>query len=182
MRVQHRIGRQLALAAGAFAASLPAFAQVPSQILSISFFSANVSVPLSDWLSPGLALLLAGTTMFVLRRRKAARSRLFGALLIVAGGAAIVAATGQSIFRDAQALVVQPLLTLTTSPGTIDVGPQFPLSPLTVLVENGTGRPIEITAISLELGVYAPNGGTCQVGTILSPGATCNVGLLAGGG
>jgi hypothetical protein len=182
MRVQDRIGRQLALAAGAFAASLPAFAQVPSQILSISFFSANVGVPLSDWLAPGLALLLAATTMFVLRRRKAARSRHFGALLVLAGGLAIVAATGQSIFRDAQALVVQPLLTLTTSPGTLDVGPQFPLSPLTVLVENGTGRPIEITAISLQLGVYAPNGGTCQVGTILSPGATCTVGLLAGGG
>jgi hypothetical protein len=182
MRVQQRIGRQLALAAGVLAVSLPAFAQVPTQILSISFFSANVGVPLSDWLAPGLALLLAGTTMFVLRRRKAVRSRFFGALLLLAGGVAIVAVTGQSIVRDARALVPQPLLTLTTSPGTIDVGPQFPLSPLTVLVENGTGRPIELTGISLEMGVYAPNGGTCQVGMILSPGATCNVGLLAGGG
>ena len=116
MHLQLRIGRQLAFAAGALASSLPALAQVPTQILSISFFSANVGVPLSDWLAPGLALLLAGTTMFVLRRRKAARSRLFGALLILAGGIAIVAATGESIFREAQALIAQPVLTLTTSP------------------------------------------------------------------
>jgi hypothetical protein len=182
MRMQHRIGRQLAFAAGALAFSLPAFAQAPSQILSISFFSANVSVPLSDWLAPGMAILLAGTTMFILRRRKAARSRLFGALLILSAGIAFVATTGRSIFHEAQAVVVQPLLTLTTSPGTIDVAPQFPLSPLTVLVTNGTGRTIEITDIVLEAGIYAPNGGTCQVGMFLNPGGTCNVGLLAGGG
>jgi len=161
---------------------------VPGQDLSVTFEYLNTAVPLSGWSTAAIAVVLAATALLVLRRKGMGGSRLFGWMLAVVAGSTLVAA-GPGLISEAQA-VLNPLMNLTVSPGTLSVAAQYPTSPLTVVVANTTGRPVRITGIDLvpKAGAYSFTPPpytdmhlkanllpTCFVSEILENGAQCIV-------
>ncbi|MBK7472601.1 MAG: midcut-by-XrtH protein [Betaproteobacteria bacterium] len=164
------------------------------QNLTVSFENFLPVAPLSDWLTAGIALLLAASAVVVLRRRQGLPGRLFGWLLAVVAGTTLFTAVGQRTMSDANAVMVAPAISLVVSPGSLDVLPYAPTSPLDVVVTNNSGQTARITAIELDtlifmnaarvqakqviIGEYAISpASSCAVGTVLSVGNTCIVTL-----
>jgi hypothetical protein len=170
------------LAAVLFAAAPKAFAQIQPQNLAVEFVTA-VPAPLTDWLTAGVALLLAATAFLALRRRNGRGTRVFGWLLAIGAGAALLSTTGGRVVTEAQAVIPAAAINLVTSPGTLDVSPYWPTSPLDVVVTNSTGRVATITNVTLVNGNYAPptvGSSTCLQNRTLSPGGTCILRLFGG--
>lgn len=182
---------------GLLAVSPAALAQAAPQILSVEFVNFMPAAPLSDWLTAGVALLLAASAVVVLRRQTGRAGRLFGWMLAVVAGTTLFAASGQRIFSEAVAIMLPPAqISLTTSPGTLNASTYAPNSPLNVPVTNNSGQTARITAITLSgmilmgggagsvgtkalIGMYeiAPSS-TCGVGTVLSNGNSCTITLV----
>jgi len=168
-----------------------AFAQAQQQTLSVAFVNFNAVVPLSDWLTAAMALLLAASAVVVLRRQSGRAGRLFGALLALVAGTTLFTATGQRVVSEAQAFI-SPAINLVVSPSSLVVTPFVPSSPLTVTVTNNSGQSARITGISLDsgaVGVAVPGkaivafysidpSSQCQVGTTLSPLNACTITLI----
>jgi len=172
-----------------------AFGQVPNQTLSVSFVNFNATVPLSDWLTVAMALLLAASAVAVLRRQTGRAGRLLGGLLALVAGTTLFTATGQQVVSPAHANPLT-LLSLTVSPSALDVTSYVPTSPLVVTVMNNSGQSARITAIDLNtfvgmgtntdnrakqsiIGFYTiSNASQCQLGTVLSPGVSCTITLI----
>jgi hypothetical protein len=181
-RISSRAGHVLAATAGLLVNAPAAFAQ--QQILAVNFTTSIPAAPLSDWLTAGIALLLAATAVVMLRRQNARGARLFGWMLAVIAGTAFFSATGQRLVSDAQALMVLPTLNLISSPATLDVAPYSPLSPLTVTVTNGSGKFATINSITLNPSStpYTVSGeSSCSRTPILAPSATCIIMLFFSG-
>ena len=154
-----------------------AFAQQAPHILSVNFVSFVPSAPLSDWLTAGIALLLAATAIFVLRRQTRRSGRLFVGILTLVTGATLISVTGYRMMSEARAFVT-PAINLTISPGTIDVAPYFPSASLGVTVTNTTSQFARITSITLDPGLYTIVGtSTCTVGRTLAPSEACVIEL-----
>ncbi len=137
-----------------------------------------VSLPLSHWLSAGIALLVSLTAFVVLRRRHIHGGRFFGAMVVVIAGATMLGIIGQRPIREAQAVAPVTIIDLSTSPATLNILPFLP-SPLTAEVVNTSGNSVQITAITLAPGPYgitAPT--TCVTSLILAPSAKCSIALL----
>ena len=164
------------------------------QNLTISFENFLPVAPLSDWLTVGIALLLAASAVVVLRRQQGLPGRLFGWLLAVVAGTTLFTALGQRTMSEANAVMVTPAISLVVSPASLDVLPFAPTTPLDVLVTNNSGQTARITAIELDVLIFAGTAGvqrkqvifgeyvispasTCAVGTVLSVGNTCIVTL-----
>ena len=179
---------------GLLAAAPAALAQA-TQNLTVSFENFLPVAPLSDWLTAGIALLLAASAVVMLRRRQGLPGRLFGWMLAVVAGTTLFAAVGQRTMSEANAVMVAPAISLVVSPGSLNVLPYAPDSPLDVVVTNNSGRTARITAIELDqlilidaarvqakqliFGQYVISpSSTCGVGTVLSVGNTCIVTLL----
>ena len=168
----HRTAAAAALLA--FAAN--ASAQPLVQVLAVDFNVFIPAAPLSDWLTAGIALLLAATAVVMLRRQSARGQRLFGWMLALVTGATLLSVTGYRMVSEAQAVPPSAVINLVTSPGTLDLGPFFDSSPITVTVTNTTGKFAHINDITLDSGPYtvvAPT--TCAVGLSLPPGGTCTI-------
>jgi len=164
-----------------------AFAAPNVETLSVSFDYLDRSVPLSDWLTAGIALSLAIAATIALRRRGAPGGRLLGLLLAVAVGAVLVSTTGQRLISEARAgfdggidLTVNP-----GSPATLNVTQYFPAPSLAVGVTNLTGRTVVITDIALSSPTLpyvfapAPPNPHCVQGQVLESNAQCII-YLAG--
>jgi len=160
------------------AASPAALAQV-QQNLSVAFVNFIPAMPVSDWVTAGIALLLGAGALVTLRRQTGRAARLSGWLLALLAGATLIAATGQRIVSDASA-GAPPGLSLTSSPSTISVAVYAPTSPLGVTVTNNSGQSARLTGITLDPGFYSfAQPTTCIAGsTILAPGDTCTITLV----
>ncbi|MBP8294649.1 MAG: midcut-by-XrtH protein [Burkholderiales bacterium] len=177
---------------GLLAAAPAALAQA-TQNLTVSFENFLPVAPLSDWLTAGIALLLAASAVAVLRRRQGLPGRLFGWLLAVVAGTTLFTAVGQRTMSEANAFIPAPAISLVVSPGSLDVLPYAPTSPLDVVVTNNSGQTARITAIELDTLIFGSAAGvqekavigeyvispasSCGVGTVLSVGNTCIVTL-----
>ena len=176
-----RTGLRTLLATSALLGVVPcALAQQVPQILTVTFETSLPALPLSDWLTAAMALLLAASALLMLRRQRARGGRLMGWMLAAIAGAGLLAGVGQRMIPDARALALQPVINLTVSPATIDVAQFFPATPLTVTVNNTSSRPATITAITLAPGLYSTSTPTtCVVNQTLLPSASCTI-TLAG--
>ena len=178
---------------GLLAAAPAALAQA-TQNLTVSFENFLPVAPLSDWLTAGIALLLAASAVVVLRRRQGLPGRLFGWMLAVVAGTTLFTAVGQRTMSEANAFIPAPAISLVVSPGSLDVLPYAPTSPLDVVVTNNSGQTARITAIELDNLILMASSGvqakqlifgqyvisspsSCAVGTVLSVGNTCVVRL-----
>jgi hypothetical protein len=175
----------LAAAAGLLVYAPTVSAQPQTQILAVNFDTFAFAAPLSDWLTAGIAVLLAATAVVTLRRRNTRGGRLFGWMLALIAGTVFFAATGQRLVSDAQALLPLPAINLVVSPGTLDVVPYSPTDPLNVTVTNTTGKFARIISITLGSGPTAydldPSSlTTCVVNLTLPPNATCNISMFRG--
>jgi len=173
----------------------PAALAQSTQILAVSFENFLPAAPLSDWLTAAVALMLAATAVVMLRRQQGRAGRLFGGLLAVVAGTTLFTAVGQRIMSEAYAVLPAPAISLVTSPGSLDVLPYLPTTPLDVVVTNNSGRTARITAIDLQSLLFGSGSGarakaligqysihqssTCAVGTVLSNGNTCTISLIA---
>jgi len=168
--------RRTAAAAALLAFAANASAQQLVQVLAVDFNVFVPAAPLSDWLTAGIALLLAATAVVMLRRQSARGQRLFGWMLALVTGATLLPVSGYRLVTDAQAILPSATINLVTSPGTIDLGPYYADAPVTVTVTNTTGKFAHINDITLDSGPYfvvAPT--TCAVGLSLPPGGTCTI-------
>ncbi len=160
-----------------------AFAQVPPppQNLTIGFSSLNpATVPLSGWLTAGIALMLAAAGLVVLRRRTTHRGRLSGWVMVLAAGTTLALVTGQRVIPEAQAIVGPvTLINLSVSPASLNVAPFAPATPLTVVVTNTTSQSVQINSIILDPGPYSQTASTCVVTGLLAPSAQCTITLGA---
>lgn len=164
-----------------------AFAAANVETLSVSFDYLDQSVPLSDWLTAGIALSLAVAATIALRRRGAPGGRLLGLLLAVAVGTVLVSATGQRLISEARA-GFDGGIELTANPGspaTLDVAPYFLSFPsLAIGVTNLTGRTVVITGIALPQPAIPymfdpnPQGPHCVQGQVLESKGQCIVYLV----
>jgi len=162
--------------------ALPAIAQVQPQNLTITFDVSVPAAPLSDWLTAGIALLLAGMALVAIRRQATRGARFFAAFIAIAAAATFLGVTGNRLISDADA-GPGPSINLVTSPAVLDVSIYVPTSPLTVPVNNMTGkfaRITGITGITLANGFYAIGAPTtCTVGLTLGPGNSCTITLVS---
>ncbi len=150
------------------------------QNLTVGLNIIDVAVPLSEWLTAAIALLLGATAFFALRRKGVRGGRLFGWMLALLAGATLVAVAGKQGISDAQALRAFPAIKLAVSAGTLDVATYYSTSPLTVIVTNTTTRSVRINAIALDPGLYRlSTPTTCSVGGNLPPSGTCTITLDA---
>jgi hypothetical protein len=182
-----RLKELLRVAFGAallLAVASAAWAQVQPQNLTIGFqfLGSNVrpaNVPLSDWASAGIALLIALTACVVLQRRKVRGGRFLGAMVAIIAGAAMLGIAGQGLIGEARAIGPVTIIDLSINP-TLNVAPFLPASPLTVSVSNTTGQSVQLTSITLAPGTYAiSTPTTCAVSLILVASATCTITLAA---
>lgn len=177
----HAVPR-IAIGAAALLAVSAAWAQVTTQNLTIGFQAAGFiptvnAVPLSGWLTAGIALLVAASAFVVLRRRRLKGGKLLSALLVVAASATLFGVAGERIIGAATAAPGPVAILDLTSP-TIDVAPFAPNSFLQVTVVNNTGQSIQITSINLASGLYVlSTPTTCAVGLVMASAATCSIGL-----
>ena len=188
--------RRLALALTAMAAA-PAVLAQQAQSLTVGFAPvATAAVPLSGWLTAAIALLLAVSALVLLPRSRLRGGRLFGWMLALVAGATLFAVTGQQIFSEAKAVLPLPAINLSVSPGTLDVAPFYPETPLSVTVTNATNQSVQIKAITLVPpdGPYTLSGApvgltaltptpptplpTCVVTGVLPPNSACIVVLF----
>ena len=175
-----KVWRILAAAIGLLAFAPDVFAQAAQQILSVAFVRVSLAeVPLSPWLTAGIAIVLAVMAAAMLRRGGRRGGRLLGWVLVLAAGGVLLAASGQRLISEAIAGADPPVIDLTVSPGTLNVI-VYSDETLVVDVNNATIHTERITAINLTIGPYffAPNPGTCFVGLLLSPGQSCTVNLI----
>ena len=167
---------------GLLAAAPAALAQA-TQNLTVSFENFLPVAPLSDWLTAGIALLLAASAVAVLRRRQGLPGRLFGWLLAVVAGTTLFTAVGQRAMSDANAVIVAPAISLVVSPGSLDVLPYAPTSPLDVVVTNNSGQTARITAIELDTLIFGSAAGVQEKAVIgeyvISPASSCGVGTMS---
>ena len=177
-----RIGTPIArLASAAFLtlSAFPAIAQQLPQNLTITFDVIVPAAPLSDWLTAGIALLLAATAMVAMRQRKSRGARFFSAVVALAAGATIFSIAGNRLTQDANAIVPAPVINLVSSPASLNVTPYIPTSPLAVTVNNQTGMVARITGITLGNGFYTMSTPTtCSVGLNMGPGNSCIITLV----
>jgi len=174
--------RRLVLALTAMAAAPAALAQ-QAQNLTVGFAPVATVVPLSGWLTAGIGLLLAVSALVVLPRRGVRGGRLFGWMLALAAGATLFAVIGQQILSDANAVLPSPAINLSVNPGTLDVEPYYPSTPLLVTVTNATNQSAKINSITLVppnilYTLSAPVGLTALTPTPLTPLPTCVVDLV----
>jgi hypothetical protein len=173
--------RHFPVGAALLAIAPSAMAQQVPQMLTVAFSNVNATVPLSDWLTAGIALLLGVTAVFALRRRPAQGGRVLGWMLAIIAGTMLVAPTGRHFLSEAQAgpqALQVPSINLTVSPGTLNVAPYSPSSPLNVTVTNSTSQTVTLTSITLDSGPYALFGAsTCSTSLPLAPNGTCVITL-----
>ena len=166
------------------AASSAAWAQVVQNV-TVGFAPAgggvtvgsSTPVPLSDWLTAGIALAVALTALIALRRRNLRGGRLFGFLIVGVAAATIFGVTGQRIISEAHALAPVAILDLSISPS-VNIGALIPNVSVQVNVHNTTGQSVTLTSITLDAGPYgfgAPLATPCNVGTVLANGAICQM-------
>jgi len=158
----------------------PAWAQ--TQNLTIAFQQQGagvsaVSLPLSNWLSVGIALLVSLTAFVVLRRRNIRGGRFLGAMVVMIAGATMLGIVGQRLISEARASGPVTLIDLSTSPATLDILPFAP-NFLTAEVVNTSGNTVQITSITLAPGPYLiTTPTTCATSLILAPSAECSISL-----
>ena len=146
-----------------------AFAQVAPN-LTITFVSADVSVPVGAWL-PAILATVIGITAFVLRKKINGAT---GAIAVIAAGALVTGAATQ--MSDAYALTAVSMpINLVTSPTLTSAA-----STGGYIATNNSGRTIRLTGVSIGEGcldISAPTT-TCNVGLVMTSGATCTVTLV----
>jgi hypothetical protein len=173
---------RMAIAVAALLSVSTASAQAV-QNLTIGFQAAAggavtaTAVPLSDWLTASVALLVAVSALLMMRRQRLRGRKLLGALLAVAASATMFGVTGERIISTASAAAPVVILDL-TSP-TVNVGALVPNTFVQVNVVNNTGQGAQITSITLDNGIYLiTTPTTCTVGLVLASGATCSIMLV----
>jgi hypothetical protein len=156
----------------------PAWAQA-TQNLTIAFQGGNAtSLPLSNWTSVGIALIVAVTAFIVLRRRNVRGARFFGAMVAVVGGAVMLSGIDQHPISEAQASIPVTIIDLSTSPAILNVEPFIPFN-LTAQVTNVTSQQVTITSITLAPGPFVIGVPTsCVASLILSPSQSCSIALI----
>jgi hypothetical protein len=154
------------------------------QNLTIGFQAAAggavtaTAVPLSDWLTASIALLVAVSALVVMRRQRLRGRKLLSALLAVAASATMFGVTGERIISTASA--VAPVVILDLTSPTVNVGALVPNAFVQVNVLNNTGQSAQITSITLDNGIYlVSTPTTCTVGVVLAPSTTCSIMLAA---
>jgi hypothetical protein len=138
---------------------------------------ASVPVPLSNWATAGIVLLVSLTAFVVLRLRNVRGGRFLGAMVAMIAGASMLGVIGQRAINEAQAAAPVAVINLSISP-TLNVGGLFPNQNVTAVVDNTTGQSVQITSIILAPGLYSifvPT--TCVTSLVLAPGATCSIAL-----
>jgi hypothetical protein len=175
-----RIVSRVAFAAAPLFGAVPTASAQSTEHLVIGFAQgASQAVPLS----PGLTVAIAPTlvmTAFVILRRRAVRGRLFGWLLAVSA-ATLAVVGGERVISEAQAILPPAAITLSVSPGTLDLLTYWNsnIDPLTVTVTNATGQSVRITSVAVDntnlYGLSTPT--TCVVGLVLAPNSQCTVTL-----
>lgn len=165
----------LAAAIATLAWSPNSMAQQLPQILSVAFAPMVQPIPLSDGLTLVVSLLIVTIAFFALRRQRRTGVRLLGALLAMVAAGSLSPLAVPDIVTRAHAGIA-PVINLSTTPGTIDLAPYVPLTPLIVPVTNASGLAVQISAITLGAGYYVLSSPTtCVAGGTLAPGATCNI-------
>jgi hypothetical protein len=137
---------------------------VRADTFTITFDSAvSAAVPFSDWLAPGLSVLLALASLAVIKRKGGRRLFVFGAALVVGAGAL-------SQWQDTNAVVQTPL---TTSPYVQTISCDQPPQTFTSGITEG----IRLTNLTTtgEFHIAVDVDSTCHVGTVLTPSTTCLV-------
>lgn len=138
---------------------------------------ASTPVPLSDWLTAGIALAVAITALIALRRRNIRGGRLFGFLIVGVAAATMFGVTGNRIISEVRATGPIAIMDLSISPS-VNIGALVPNQFVQVNVNNTTGQSVTITSINLDLGPYTfgtPLPTPCNVGTVLAAGAICEM-------